>query len=63
MSNWLFERNAFTVARITIPPNKEPALDSGVNEMIKIYDAMTAFTWSDTLKCTVSLRGCLYTNS
>ncbi|OJA11657.1 hypothetical protein AZE42_08379 [Rhizopogon vesiculosus] len=48
ISNWLFERNAWTVGRIAIlHPDR---LDSGINEMIKIYDEITGFTWSDAVE-------------
>ncbi|OJA16885.1 hypothetical protein AZE42_08501 [Rhizopogon vesiculosus] len=50
VSNWLFERNAFTVGRIAISPDSELAKESGVNEMIEVYDAVTAFTWSDAIR-------------
>ncbi|KAG2070359.1 hypothetical protein BDR04DRAFT_1118400 [Suillus decipiens] len=49
ISNWLFERNAFTVGRI--PVNSDGlAKETGINTMVKIYDEMTAFTWSDKIK-------------
>ncbi|KAG2072984.1 hypothetical protein BDR04DRAFT_1152865 [Suillus decipiens] len=49
ISNWLFERNAFTVGRI--PVNSDGlAKKTGINAMVKIYDEMTAFTWSDNIK-------------
>jgi hypothetical protein len=60
VSNWLFERNAFTVGRIAIPFDSPLAEESGINEMIKIYDAVTAFTWSDVVRSTVSPRGFFY---
>ena len=63
MSNWLFERCAFTVGRIVISPGGNLAMDSGVNEMIQVYDAITAFTWSDDVRPTVSPRDCVYTIS
>ncbi|OJA12721.1 hypothetical protein AZE42_02880, partial [Rhizopogon vesiculosus] len=54
ISSWLFERNAFTVGRIAIPLDSPLAEESGINEMIKIYDAVTAFTWSDVVRPTLS---------
>jgi len=63
MSNWLFERNAFTVGRIVIPSNDSRAEDSGINAMVEIYDQMTAFTWSDAVQRKVSRGGRLYANS
>jgi hypothetical protein len=62
MFNWLFERNAFTVGRIAIPPEDSLAEDSGINAMIEIYDQTTAFTWSDAVQRKVSRRG-HYANS
>ncbi|KAG2072981.1 hypothetical protein BDR04DRAFT_375441 [Suillus decipiens] len=55
ISNWLFERNAFAVGRITIR-SEELAKNTGINKMAKIYDEMTAFTWSDIIKTIVSLQ-------
>ncbi|KAG2079289.1 hypothetical protein BDR04DRAFT_1086513 [Suillus decipiens] len=49
ISNWLFERNAFTVGRLIVC-SEELAKNTGINEMVKIYDEMTAFTWSDNIK-------------
>ncbi|KAG2361898.1 hypothetical protein BDR07DRAFT_1461189 [Suillus spraguei] len=43
ISNWLFERNAFTVGRIPVRSEKL-AKKTGINEMVKVYDEMTAFT-------------------
>ncbi|OAX38629.1 hypothetical protein K503DRAFT_717925 [Rhizopogon vinicolor AM-OR11-026] len=54
ISSWLFERNAFTVGRIPIPLDSPLAEESGVSEMITIYDAVTAFTWSDVVRPTLS---------
>ncbi|KAG1741780.1 uncharacterized protein EDB91DRAFT_1279845 [Suillus paluster] len=45
MSNWLFERMAFTVGRIPLPGELQH--ETGINDMVKTYDEMTAFTWSD----------------
>ncbi|KAG2358645.1 hypothetical protein BDR07DRAFT_1417213 [Suillus spraguei] len=53
ISNWLFERNAFTVGRITVR-SEELAKNTGINKMVKIYDEMTAFTWSDNIKTILS---------
>ncbi|KAG1836825.1 hypothetical protein DFJ58DRAFT_817505 [Suillus subalutaceus] len=53
ISNWLFERHAFTVARIPVR-SEELANKTGINAMIKIYDQMTAFTWSDNIKTILS---------
>ncbi|KAG2072975.1 hypothetical protein BDR04DRAFT_1073342 [Suillus decipiens] len=49
ISNWLFERNAFTVSRIPVR-SEELAKNTGINKMVEIYDEMTAFTWSDNIK-------------
>ncbi|KAG2358646.1 hypothetical protein BDR07DRAFT_1462916 [Suillus spraguei] len=49
LSNWLFERNAFTVGRITVR-SEELAKNTGINKMVEIYDEITAFTWSDNIK-------------
>ncbi|KAG1808038.1 uncharacterized protein BJ212DRAFT_1485318 [Suillus subaureus] len=49
MSNWLFERHAFTVGRIPVL-SEELANTTGINAMIETYDQMTAFTWSDDIK-------------
>ncbi|KAG1855961.1 hypothetical protein F4604DRAFT_1932104 [Suillus subluteus] len=53
ISNWLFERHAFTVGRIPVR-SEELANKTGINAMIKIYDQMTAFTWSDDIKTILS---------
>ncbi|KAG1814311.1 uncharacterized protein BJ212DRAFT_1588349 [Suillus subaureus] len=53
ISNWLFERHAFTVGRIPLR-SEEQANKTGINAMVKIYDEMTAFTWSDDIKTTLS---------
>ncbi|KAG2129723.1 uncharacterized protein EDB93DRAFT_1234411 [Suillus bovinus] len=53
MSNWLFERHAFTVGRIPIR-SKELASETGINAMVNIYDQMTAFTWSNDIKTILS---------
>ncbi|KAG2031345.1 hypothetical protein BDR03DRAFT_116281 [Suillus americanus] len=49
ISNWLFERHAFTVSRVRVQSN-ELANMTGINAMIETYDEMTAFTWSDNIK-------------
>ncbi|KAG2029592.1 hypothetical protein BDR03DRAFT_987657 [Suillus americanus] len=49
ISNWLFERHAFTVGRIPVL-SKEQANKTGINAMVEIYDKITAFTWSDNIK-------------
>ncbi|KAG2031347.1 hypothetical protein BDR03DRAFT_1016227 [Suillus americanus] len=43
ISNWLFERHAFTVGRIPVS-SEELANKTGINAMVEIYDEMTAFT-------------------
>ncbi|KAG1855963.1 hypothetical protein F4604DRAFT_1590554 [Suillus subluteus] len=53
ISNWLFERHAFTVGRIPLH-SEEQANKTGINAMVKIYDEMTAFTWSDDMKTILS---------
>ncbi|KAG1860404.1 hypothetical protein F4604DRAFT_1957815 [Suillus subluteus] len=53
ISNWLFERLAFTVGRIPVS-SEELANKTGINAMIKIYDQMTTFTWSDDIKTILS---------
>ncbi|KAG1831272.1 hypothetical protein EV424DRAFT_1372572 [Suillus variegatus] len=61
MSNWLFERHAFTVGRIPIT-SKELEKTAGINEMIEKYDKMTVFCWSDAIKAELSsaaLDSCL----
>ncbi|KAG0696443.1 hypothetical protein DFH29DRAFT_879354 [Suillus ampliporus] len=52
VSNWLFERMAFTVGRISLP--KEPQHESAINEMVQTYDQMTAFAWSDQVQTILS---------
>ncbi|KAG2345373.1 hypothetical protein BDR05DRAFT_998507 [Suillus weaverae] len=49
ISNWLFERHAFTVGRIPIPSD-DLGNTTKINAMVKTYDQMTAFTWSDDIK-------------
>ncbi|KAG2358634.1 hypothetical protein BDR07DRAFT_1489232 [Suillus spraguei] len=53
LSNWLFERNAFTVGRIPVQ-SEELAKKTGINTMVELYDKMTAFTWSDGIKTILS---------
>ncbi|KAG2358626.1 hypothetical protein BDR07DRAFT_263557 [Suillus spraguei] len=53
LSNWLFERNAFTVGRIPVR-SEELAKKTGINTMVELYDHMTAFTWSDGIKTILS---------
>ncbi|KAG2132300.1 uncharacterized protein EDB93DRAFT_910159 [Suillus bovinus] len=53
MSNWLFERHAFIVGRIPIR-SEELANKTGINAMVKIYDQMTACTWSNNIKTILS---------
>ncbi|KAG1814313.1 uncharacterized protein BJ212DRAFT_364751 [Suillus subaureus] len=53
ISNWLFERHAFTVGRIPVR-SVELANRTGINAMIETYDEMTAFTWSDNIKTILS---------
>ncbi|KAG2072976.1 hypothetical protein BDR04DRAFT_1152861 [Suillus decipiens] len=53
ISNWLFERNAFTVSRIRVR-SEELARNTGINRMVEIYDEMTVFTWSDNIKTILS---------
>ncbi|KAG2031074.1 hypothetical protein BDR03DRAFT_986662 [Suillus americanus] len=48
ISNWLFERHAFTVGRIPIF-SEELENTTRINAMVKTYDQMTAFTWSDNI--------------
>ncbi|KAH7923387.1 hypothetical protein BV22DRAFT_1093049 [Leucogyrophana mollusca] len=48
ISNWLFERGAFTVGRIKLPG--ETAEEKDINEKIAFYDEMTAFSWPDSWK-------------
>jgi hypothetical protein len=55
ISNWLFERHAFTVGRIPVF-SEELANTTGINAMVETYDQMTAFTWSESIKTMVSLR-------
>ncbi|KAG2129702.1 uncharacterized protein EDB93DRAFT_1234381 [Suillus bovinus] len=55
MSNWLFERHAFTVGRIPIR-SEELASETRINAMVKIYDQMTGFTWSNDIKTIVGLQ-------
>jgi hypothetical protein len=66
MSNWLFERSAFTVGRIEISPNNSTATwtrrESGINDMIKIYDQITGFTWSSNMHRRVRLQISFYLN-
>ncbi|KAG2072970.1 hypothetical protein BDR04DRAFT_1152855 [Suillus decipiens] len=52
LSNWLFERHAFTVGRIPVQ-SEELAKKTGINTMVELYDEMTAFTWSDNIKTTL----------
>ncbi|KAG2085064.1 hypothetical protein BD769DRAFT_553310 [Suillus cothurnatus] len=47
ISNWLFERHAFTVGWIPMF-SEELANTTGINAMVEIYDQMTTFTWSDS---------------
>ncbi|OJA12707.1 hypothetical protein AZE42_02878 [Rhizopogon vesiculosus] len=63
ISNWLFERNTFTVGHIAISPNDRLAEYSGINAMVEMHDQITAFSWSDgvepelldsTIDCSVS---------
>ncbi|KAG2366672.1 hypothetical protein BDR07DRAFT_1479897 [Suillus spraguei] len=49
LSNWLFERNAFTVGRIPVR-SEELAKKTGINTMVELYDKMTAFSWSDDIR-------------
>jgi len=58
ISNWLLERNAFTVGRIAIPSDDLLAGDSAINEMINVYDQMTGFSWSNAVQQIVSSEGC-----
>ncbi|KAG2358618.1 hypothetical protein BDR07DRAFT_1611785 [Suillus spraguei] len=53
LSNWLFERHAFTVGRIPVR-SEELAKKTGINTMVELYDHMTAFTWSDGIKTILS---------
>ncbi|KAG1777322.1 hypothetical protein EV702DRAFT_969844 [Suillus placidus] len=53
ISNWLFERHAFTVGRIPIPSD-DLGNTTKINAMVKTYDQMTAFTWSDDIKTMLS---------
>ncbi|KAH7923386.1 hypothetical protein BV22DRAFT_1093046 [Leucogyrophana mollusca] len=48
ISNWLFERGAFTIGRIRLPG--ETAEEKDINEKIAFYDEMTAFSWPDSWK-------------
>lgn len=63
ISNWLLERNAFIVGHIVIPSHDSLAKDSGINEMIEMYDQITAFTWSDAMQRIVSPRGYFHIHS
>jgi hypothetical protein len=64
ISNWLFERHAYTIGRIKfkIRPGERKFIknEAEINVMIKLYDRMTAFTWSDEIKTIVSRRDCFY---
>lgn len=53
ISNWLFERHAFTVGRISVR-SEEQANKTRINAMVKTYDRITAFTWSDKIKTILS---------
>ncbi|KAG2355005.1 hypothetical protein BDR07DRAFT_1464761 [Suillus spraguei] len=53
LSNWLFERHAFTVGRIPVQ-SEELAKNTGINTMVELYDKMTAFSWSDDIKTILS---------
>ncbi|KAG1723266.1 hypothetical protein EDB19DRAFT_2029127 [Suillus lakei] len=53
ISNWLFERHAFTVGRLPVQ-SEELSNKTGINAMVKTYDQMTAFTWSDKIKTILS---------
>ncbi|KAG1717685.1 hypothetical protein EDB19DRAFT_1179074 [Suillus lakei] len=53
ISNWLFERHAFTVGRLPVQ-SEELSNKTGINAMVKNYDQMTAFTWSDKIKTILS---------
>ncbi|KAG2115581.1 hypothetical protein BD769DRAFT_1073401 [Suillus cothurnatus] len=53
ISNWLFERHAFTVGRIPVF-SEELANTTGINAMVETYDQMTAFTWSESIKTILS---------
>ncbi|KAG0703486.1 hypothetical protein DFH29DRAFT_441140 [Suillus ampliporus] len=55
ISNWLFERHAFSVGRISLP-STQPEHESGINELVQIYDQMTAFTWSEEVQTILSDR-------
>ncbi|KAG1746976.1 hypothetical protein EDB19DRAFT_336664 [Suillus lakei] len=52
ISNWLFERHAFTVGRI--PVSEELSKKTEINAMVKTYDQLTAFTWSDKIQTILS---------
>ncbi|KAH7905544.1 hypothetical protein BJ138DRAFT_1228738 [Hygrophoropsis aurantiaca] len=45
ISNWLYERKAFTVGRIKLPPNEAEAQD--INQKIELYDRMTDLRWPE----------------
>ncbi|KAG2361293.1 hypothetical protein BDR07DRAFT_1359144 [Suillus spraguei] len=53
LSNWLFERNAFTVGRIPVQ-SEELAKKTGINTMVELYDKMTEFSWSDDIRTILS---------
>jgi hypothetical protein len=43
ISNWLFERRAFTIGRIVLNGNNPE--EEEINGMIKCYDRLTDFCW------------------
>ncbi|KAG2358483.1 hypothetical protein BDR07DRAFT_1362015 [Suillus spraguei] len=53
LSNWLFERNAFTVGRIPVQ-SEELAKKTGINTMVELYDKITEFSWSDDIRTILS---------
>ncbi|KIK32099.1 hypothetical protein CY34DRAFT_186357 [Suillus luteus UH-Slu-Lm8-n1] len=53
ISNWLFERHAYTIGRVKIV--SELANKTEINAMIDFYDRMTVFTWSDEIKVIMTL--------
>jgi hypothetical protein len=51
------------VGRITIPSDSDVAKDSGINEMVEMYDQITAFTWSGAVRDEVSPWDYFYSHS
>lgn len=56
ISYWLFECHAFTIGRISVS-SEDRANKTENNAMVKIYDQMTTFTWSDKTKTILLTAG------